>query len=121
MTYVKSSFILCILSLSMCIAGFASTHSRRVHFLKNTLQESHFEDSTKVFEITAEANGFMCPFLTPMFINRLKTEGAIEVSKSQDLIITAVFPQNSHINEESLRKWAASIGYEKDKVHARQK
>jgi hypothetical protein len=54
-------------------------------------------------------------------MSRLKSEGAIEVSKSPDLAITAVFPITTAVTEELLRNWAAMVGYEKDKVHARKK
>lgn len=116
---------LCCFMLMLSAHGFSSSDVDCIPVNKildyGAVSQTHFNDTSIVFEISADAHGFMCPFLTPMFMNRLKAEGAIEVSKSEDLTITAVFPITSIVSEESLRNWAAMVGYEKDKVHARKK
>jgi hypothetical protein len=66
------------------------------------------------YDIIGEANMFMCPFLSPKYINFLKDECNCEVVKTPDLIIHLY--NSVQLNNEKLLKKAEEIGYERKNI-----
>lgn len=80
-------------------------------------QEAH---GTRKMEISADAHGFMCPFLTPKFIRAIEQTDSCKVWKTDDLVIHLEYGYGSKINAEKIMKLAEGIGYERNKIHIRE-
>lgn len=78
------------------------------------LKASSPPDTLFNYEIVGQAHMFMCPFLSPKFINFLKDECNCEVIKTPDLIIHLY--KSVKLNEERIFKKAEEIGYEKKNI-----
>jgi len=77
-------------------------------------------DGIHKMEISADAHGFMCPFLTPKFIHSIEQFDSCKVWKTDDLVIHLEFQAGSKINPEKILKLAEAIGYERNKIHVRE-
>lgn len=71
-------------------------------------------DSLYKYDFIGEAHMFMCPFLSPKYMNYLKEECGCEVFKSADLIIHLI--NSKRLDEEKVLKKAEEIGYEKKNI-----
>jgi hypothetical protein len=69
------------------------------------------KDSVATYQITGQAHIFMCPFLSPKFMDALKDACKCEVTKSEDLVIHVV--DGVPLDEERILQRAESIGYER--------
>lgn len=75
---------------------------------------------TRKMEISADAHGFMCPFLTPKLIRAIEQTDSCKVWKTDDLVIHLEYRTGSKINAEKIMKLAEGIGYERNKIHIRE-
>lgn len=110
----KGTLVACLFALSApCTAHHTSNA-----FCINAVSDEHFRTSEPIkFIVEAEANGFMCPFLTPIFMKELEQRGAISVIKDDQLRVHVSFPADSNITADDLKRIAENVGYEKDKIH----
>ncbi|MFM2206545.1 MAG: hypothetical protein RL213_520 [Bacteroidota bacterium] len=69
------------------------------------------EDSLATYKITGQAHIFMCPFLSPKFMDVLKDACKCEVNKSEDLVIHVT--DGLPLDEERILRSAESLGYER--------
>lgn len=74
-------------------------------------------DSLVTYEIKGDAHAFMCPFLTPKFMDAIKEMCDCTVSKSPDLVIHVQSRQPDAFNKEKLLLKAEEIGYEPKNIH----
>jgi hypothetical protein len=65
-----------------------------------------------VFKLTPKENAFMCPFLTPIFMNELTESGAEEVRKDQDLVIHFKVPVGSALDSTEVYRIAGEVGFQ---------
>lgn len=77
-------------------------------------------DFARKMEISADAHGFMCPFLTPKFIQAVEQTDSCKIWKTDDLIIHLEYQAGSKINPEKILKLAEAIGYERKNIHIRE-
>lgn len=73
------------------------------------------------FEITAEAHGFMCPFLTPKYMELIHKLDSCKVWKTDDLVIHVDFIKSTTDSEEQLISAAETIGYERKNITVKRK
>ena len=78
------------------------------------------KNELRSFEISAQADGFMCPFLTPKFIKEIQSMDSCKVWKSDDLIIHVAFLKPTKITVDELLLAAVKIGYEKKNISVKQ-
>jgi hypothetical protein len=108
-------------TLAACLFVICAPHAAHPHApggSVNSLCEARSEISEPIaFIVEAEANGFMCPFLTPIFIKELERRGALSVSKDEYLRVHVSFPSDSSITADDLKRIAENVGYEKEKIH----
>lgn len=71
------------------------------------------------FTITAEANGFMCPFLSPMLMQRIEQTGGCAVIKTPALALQVSCPKNAGVTAEKLLALAVQAGYERKLIHVK--
>ena len=68
-------------------------------------------------EVTMEAHGFMCPFLTPMFLGHLEDRGAHWVSHDPDASsVEFALPLDSLQDAETFTRYLVLIGYEEKQI-----
>lgn len=68
-------------------------------------------------EVTMDAHGFMCPFLTPMFLGHLEDRGAHWVSHDPDASsVEFAMPLDSLQDEEAFTRYLVLIGYEEKQI-----
>lgn len=68
-------------------------------------------------EVSMDAHGFMCPFLTPMFLGFLEDRGAAWVSHDPDAsVIEFAMPLDSLHSSRDFTEMLVLIGYEEDQV-----
>jgi len=68
-------------------------------------------------EVTMEAHGFMCPFLTPMFLGHLEDKGAHWVSHDPDASsVEFALPLDSLTDAEAFTRFLVLIGYEEKQI-----
>jgi hypothetical protein len=67
-------------------------------------------------KVTADQNAFMCPFLSPMFMEKLKNNYAIGVHKREDLSIHFTI-SSVNFSEEMIYKLAENVGYMRSLIH----
>jgi len=81
------------------------------------------QDTTgkKRMDVIADAHGFMCPFLTPKLIRAIEQADSCKVWKTEDLVIHIEYTPKGKINKEIVLKLAENIGYERNKIHVREK
>jgi hypothetical protein len=100
--------------LGVFIAFVSNTGVCGSFFYKVPAPAEH-SDSVLV-KVTADQNAFMCPFLTPMFIEKLKNNHAIGVHKKEDLSIHFSMSR-AEFSEELLYKLAENVGYMRSLIH----
>lgn len=69
-------------------------------------------DTLKQFDISAEAHAFMCPFLTPRYIEFISSNSDCKVVKTDDLVLHVYCFREDDLSEEELLKLADRVGYE---------
>lgn len=79
----------------------------------NTPPTDGNEAEIKSFEITAEAHGFKCPFLTPKYIQRIHKLDSCRITRGDNLEIRVDFLKPTIIGEEQLVSAAEKTGYER--------
>lgn len=77
-------------------------------------------DPAPTFRISAEGQGFMCPFLTPIFIQKLQDAGATTCVKQENLDILVTFNAESFVTADRIRDIAARVGYIPEQIHVTQ-
>lgn len=65
-----------------------------------------------VYQLTPKANAFMCPFLTPIFMNELTEAGAEELRKDPDLRIHFKVPTNAALDSTEIYRIAGEVGFQ---------
>jgi hypothetical protein len=85
--------------------GNANSIPARATEITNTI-------ALKKYDIYAEAHGFMCPFLTPKYIQLIHSLDSCKIWKTPDLIIHVEFLKPTNINKTDLINAAVKIGYE---------
>lgn len=71
-------------------------------------------DTLANYDISGGAHMFMCPFLTPKFMDEVRKECQCEVTKSEDLVIHV--RGSIPLQEEKLLQKAEEIGYERKNI-----
>jgi hypothetical protein len=71
-------------------------------------------DTLANYDIHGGAHMFMCPFLTPKFMDEVRQECQCDVTKSEDLVIHV--RKSAPLNEEKLLQKAEEIGYERKNI-----
>jgi len=103
-----SSFVFLLsLNVAVCNSFFTEIDQR------NTPKIS--SDSVLV-TVTADQNAFMCPFLTPMFMEKLKKSNAISLRKEEDLSIHFTLSK-AEFSEDMIYKIAENVGYMRTLIH----
>jgi hypothetical protein len=87
----------------------STSYNRQTNVIQINSKEESLSDSIHVL-LTGASNAFMCPFLTPMFIEKLKANKAVGVMKNQDLTIQFTMAK-SDFSEELILRIAENIGY----------
>ena len=103
-----SSFVF-LLSLNVAVCSLYFTEIGQ----RNTPKIS--SDSVLV-TLTADQNAFMCPFLTPMFMEKLKKSNAISLRKEEDLSIHFTLSK-AEFSEDMIYKIAENVGYMRTLIH----
>jgi hypothetical protein len=70
-----------------------------------------FSQST-TYHLTPKANAFMCPFLTPIFMNELTEAGAEELKKDMDLVIHFKVSNGSRLDSTEVYSIAGEVGFQ---------
>lgn len=69
-----------------------------------------------IVALNADNNAFMCPFLSPLFMEKLRQNKAIGVFKNTDLIIRFTIAKLDY-TEELIYKLAENVGYMRNLIH----
>lgn len=69
-----------------------------------------------IIALSADNNAFMCPFLSPLFMEKLRQNKAIGVFKNTDLIIRFTIAKLDY-TEELIYKLAENVGYMRNLIH----
>jgi hypothetical protein len=72
---------------------------------------------TLTYKVEADDHGFMCPFLTPMFMNKMKELGAVDVRKDDSLAIWFKAPPSAEMTSERIVKILEGVGYQRKILH----
>jgi len=106
------------ISLSSFMFLFAlNTSVCNTYFIETDRSNAPKISSDSVFvTVTADQNAFMCPFLTPMFIEKLKKSNAISLRKEEDLSIHFTLSK-VEFSEEMIYKIAENVGYMRTLIH----
>lgn len=64
-------------------------------------------------EVHMDADGFMCPFLTPMFLGILEDKGALWSARDVEAgTIEFCLPLDASPSPDGLTRWLVQLGYE---------
>ena len=76
------------------------------------------DDPIKSYYIVVDAHGLMCPFLSPMVIERIKSWGPLECERITEeyALRVRLLSSDSH-NAKDIENIMVQIGYERDKIH----
>ncbi len=77
-----------------------------------SISELKAQSQKTVFQLTPKANAFMCPFLTPIFMNELTEAGAEELRKDQELVIHFKVPTGSALDSTEIYRIAGEVGFQ---------
>lgn len=69
-------------------------------------------DTLEQYEITADAHAFMCPFLSPRYMEFIQSNGDCSVIKTDDLVIHVYCYKENDLTPDELLKLADKVGYE---------
>ena len=69
-----------------------------------------------IVALNADNNAFCCPFLSPLFMEKLRQNKAIGVFKNTDLIIRFSIAKLD-FTEELIFKLAENVGYMRNLIH----
>lgn len=69
-------------------------------------------DSLQTFEISTAGNAFMCPYLSPMYMNMIHDVCKCEVTKTDDLVIHVFGNNTNQLNDSILIRLAYRTGYD---------
>jgi hypothetical protein len=83
---------------------------------KACAQDVAAQDTVR-YSVACDGQGFMCPFLTPIFVDRLKKEGALNVTKDSQLVIHFDAVPTSTLTPDKVKEMAASVGYMESIIH----
>lgn len=68
------------------------------------------------YELSAEAHAFMCPFLSPKYMQRIHSIDSCNVWRTDDLVIHVEFALPTTNMEEKLLVAAEKTGYERKNI-----
>jgi len=76
------------------------------------------KDPIKNYYVVVDAHGLMCPFLSPMVIERIKSWGPLECERiTEEYALRVRFlGSDGHIAKD-IENIMVQIGYERDKIH----
>jgi hypothetical protein len=63
------------------------------------------------YKLTSKETAFMCPFLTPVFMNELTKAGAEDMHKDDKLIIHFDVPMTSLLDSVKVYRIASEVGF----------
>jgi hypothetical protein len=63
------------------------------------------------YRLTSKEKAFMCPFLTPVFMNELTKAGAEDIHKDDKLIIHFDVPMTSSLDSVKVYRIASEVGF----------
>ncbi len=66
---------------------------------------------TTSYKLTSKEKAFMCPFLTPVFMNELTKAGAEDMHKDDKLIIHFDVPMTSSLDSVKVYRIASEVGF----------
>ncbi len=72
------------------------------------------------YELSAEANAFMCPFLSPKYMQRIHSIDSCNVWRTDDLVIHVEFTVPITNMKEQLLVAAEKTGYERKNIIVRE-
>lgn len=73
--------------------------------------------ATNSFVMTAEGNGFMCPFLTPQLINVIEKNMGCKVEKTNKYELLLNCLESKEIQPDQLIDLAEKIGFQRKMIH----
>jgi len=79
--------------------------------------DMNLSSDPRAFRVSADDMGFMCPFLTPIFKERLFKSGAAEVIQKENLDIVVAFPASHNFSAEDIIALAGAVGYDPATIH----
>jgi hypothetical protein len=82
--------------------------------------EGNEKNVYKAYDISAEAHAFMCPFLSPKYMQRIHSLDSCKVWRTDDLVIHVEFSKPTTVNEEQLLLAAEKTGYERKNITVRE-
>jgi hypothetical protein len=86
-------------------------------FGNSTIKTSYpLTSDSMIVALNADNNAFMCPFLSPLFMEKLRQNKAIGVFKNTDLIIRFSIAKLD-FTEELIFKLAENVGYMRNLIH----
>ena len=69
-------------------------------------------------EVNVDSHGFMCPFLTPMFLGYVEDKGAIWVHHDPDAsLVSFALPLDSLASADEFTERLVLIGYQEEQVN----
>jgi hypothetical protein len=76
------------------------------------------KDPIKNYYVVVDAHGLMCPFLSPMVIERIKSWGPLECERITEeyALRVRLLGSDGHIAKD-IENIMVQIGYERDKIH----
>jgi hypothetical protein len=86
-------------------------------FGNSTIKTSYpLTSDSIIVALKADNNAFCCPFLSPLFMEKLRQNKAIGVFKNTDLIISFSISKLD-FTEELIFKLAENVGYMRNLIH----
>lgn len=74
-------------------------------------------DTLTIYEIRGDMKAFMCPYLSPVYMDMIERACDCSVQKSTDLIIHVYGRQENDIDEKRLLELAERTGYDARMIH----
>jgi hypothetical protein len=105
-----------ILSIVLFL-GFSNISFSNIYDFESPFSPQPYTGSDSlVVKVNGDQNAFMCPFLTPMFLEKLRQNHAVGVHKKEDLSIHFTI-QKSDFSEDLIYKLAENVGYMRSLIH----
>jgi hypothetical protein len=74
---------------------------------------------TKKYEVSAEGNALMCPFMGPRLKRQLESNGATNVEKDKALILHFEMQSEASLDENGILEIVKKVGYDPKLFHVK--
>ena len=97
--------------LFLCLGLFGTVKAQQSSGVGSMLFKTY-----RSYELSAEAHAFMCPFLSPKYMQRIHSIDSCNVWRTDDLVIHVEFTVPIINMEEQLLVAAEKTGYERKNI-----